>query len=107
MRRAREAVDAAVLAAAVGVDGLVEADVGAVVAGDDALRRLLAHVGLEGLQLAEALPAVVEGLAQLALVAADAVGARTAAAASLGIHEGWVVIVHDCVPLEHSGQTER
>ena len=53
---------------------------------------------------AEAFPAVVERLAQLALVAADAVGSRAAAAASLGIHEGWVVIVHDCV-LAHSDQS--
>ena len=96
MRGAGEAVDAAVLATPIGVDGLVEADVGAVVAGDDAFGRLVAHVGLEGLQLGEALPAVIERLAQLALVAADAIGARAAAAASLGIHEGWVVIVHDC-----------
>ena len=61
------AIDAAVLAAAIGVDGLVEADVGAVVGRDDALGRLPVHIGLEGLEVGQALPAVVERLAQLAL----------------------------------------
>ena len=40
MARPRVAVDAAVLAAAVGIDRLLEGDVGRVVAGDDAAREL-------------------------------------------------------------------
>ena len=43
--RAGEAVDAAVLAAAVGVDRAVEGDVGALVAGDDRARPLDRHLG--------------------------------------------------------------
>ena len=86
-----EAVDAAVLAAAIGVDRLVEADVGAVVAGDDALGHLPVHVGLERLKLGQALPAVVERLALLGFVAADAVGARPAAPPALSIHKCRVV----------------
>ena len=73
------------LAAAVGVDRLVETDVGAVVGGDDALGRLAVDLGREGLQLGEAFPAIVEGLAQLGLEAPDAVGARAPAAAPLAI----------------------
>src|SRR5690606_1047927 len=44
VRGAREAVHAAVLAAAVGVDRLAEADVGGLVAADDAACALLGHV---------------------------------------------------------------
>jgi hypothetical protein len=91
VRWAGEAIDAAVLAAAVGVDRLIEADVRAVIAGNDALGDFLAHVGLEGFQIAQALPTVVEGLALLVLVAADAVGARAAAAPAFCIHECRVV----------------
>src|SRR5438132_14203128 len=40
MRRAREAVDAAVLAATIGIDARLEADVGAVVVRDDGARRI-------------------------------------------------------------------
>ena len=87
VRGPREAIDAAVLAAPIGVDGLVEADVGTVVAGDDALGRLAMNLGLEGRKLAEAFPAVVERLAQLALEAADAVGARAAPAPPLSVHK--------------------
>ncbi len=59
--RPRKAVDAAVLAAAIGIDRAVEADVGRVVAGDDLARGVGAHRGLERRQILDALPAVVEG----------------------------------------------
>src|SRR6186997_459289 len=88
---AGKAVDAAMLAAAVGVDRLIEADVGAVIAGDDALGHLLAHVGLEGFQFAQTFPAVIERLALLALVAANTVGARAAAAPAFCIDKCRVV----------------
>ena len=77
---ARVAIDAAVLAAAVRIDRLVEGDVRALVARDDGAGRLDVHVGAERLQLAEALPAVVERDAPLALEAARVVRARAAAA---------------------------
>src|SRR5690606_30089941 len=83
MGRPGVAVDAAVLAAAVGIDRAVEADVGTVVSCDDAARGLDAHLGLEGVQRGEALPAVVELLPDLRLVAPDPVGACTAATAPL------------------------
>src|SRR6476659_7408811 len=40
MRRAREAIDATVLAPPIGIDRLFEADIGTIVAGDNALGRL-------------------------------------------------------------------
>ena len=73
MRGPGIAVNAAVLAAAIGVDGLVEADVGTVVAGDDALGGLAMHLGFERLEFAQAFPAVIERFAQFALEPADMV----------------------------------
>src|SRR6185437_5454941 len=83
--RPRVAVDAAVLAAAVGVDRGGEADVGAVVSCND-------HLGLFGRNgggdsvhhLVVERPAVVEGLAHLGLEAAGTVGAGAAPADLLG-----------------------
>ena len=48
------------LAAAIGIDRAVEGDVGRVVPGDDGLRLLLEHLGAEGRQVLEPLPAVIE-----------------------------------------------
>ncbi len=74
MRRPREAVDAAMLAAPVGIDRAVEADIGRLVAGDDAPRRHLLHVGGKRFELAERFPTVVDGLIGDRLEAAAAVG---------------------------------
>src|SRR4029079_1818399 len=74
VRRPREAVDAAVLAAAIGVDREVEVDVGRVVRREDRLDALLDDFGprrerdLLG-KLVERAPAVVEVLARVARVA--------------------------------------
>src|SRR5262245_11647493 len=83
MRRPRKAINAAVFATPVGIDRLFEADVGAVVAGDDALGGFEVNLGLEGRKVAQARPAIVEGLPRLTFKAPDAVGAGAAAAASL------------------------
>ena len=69
VRRPGEAVDAAVLAAAVGVDREVEGEVGRVVAGEDRLDPLLDHRRLRrqpllGGRLLERAPAVVVALAR-------------------------------------------
>ena len=71
MARAGVAVDAAVLAAAIGIDRLREADVGRVVARDDRARALLGHAGLQlgGVPFLGR-PAVVERLARERLEAA-------------------------------------
>ena len=61
----RVAIEAAVLAAAVGVDRAVERDVGRVVAGDDRLGLLPGHLGRERLGRFVLRPAVVERLAPL------------------------------------------
>src|SRR5437879_5278953 len=61
MRRPREAVDAAMLAAAIGIDGAVEADVGGIVARDLLSRGVDLDRRLERRQFLEALPAIVEG----------------------------------------------
>src|SRR5262249_21381297 len=83
VRRPGEAVDAAVLATAIGVDRDVEVDVGRIVAVQDALRLLLAARGARGevllrRALVEPAPAFV---ARLALHALEAVrdGPRRAA----------------------------
>ena len=68
--RPREAIDAAVLAAAIGIDRAVEADIGRGVAGDDTPGRDLLDFGRERLELAERLPAVVHRLIGDRLVAA-------------------------------------
>src|SRR2546423_14177638 len=60
MRRAREAVDAAVLAAAIGIDRAVEGNIRRIVAGDDAACCIDRDRRLERRQLFELLPAVVE-----------------------------------------------
>ena len=85
--RPRKTVDAAVLAAAVGVDRLVEADIRAVVGRYDALGRLAVHNSLEGLELGQAFPAVVEGLAQLALEPPDPVRSGAPAAAPFPVDQ--------------------
>jgi hypothetical protein len=70
VRGPREAVDAAVLAAAVRVERAVEVDVGRFVSGEHRLHVLEAHLGREGHEfvglghaLFERAPAVVEGVA--------------------------------------------
>ena len=83
VRRPREAIDAAVLAAAIGIDRAVEGNVRRLVAGDDLARGVDRHRGLERRQLLQALPAVVEGDARDRLVAAGGVGQRAAAAPAL------------------------
>ena len=83
--RPREAIDAAVLAAAIGIDRAVEGDVRRIVAGDDLARRVDRHRGLERRQFVEALPAVVEGDARERLVAAGGIRQRAAAAPALAV----------------------
>ena len=85
MGRPRETVDAAMLAAPVGVDRTVEADIGRIVAGDDLARGIERDRGLERRQFVEALPAVVERDARLGLEAAAGVGLRAAAAPPLAL----------------------
>src|SRR5262249_23459335 len=85
VRRPGVAVDAAVLAAAVGIDRRRKAHVGAVVAGDDHLGLLGRDGGGQLLRrVVVRLPAVVEGLAHLAFVPAGDVGAGAASAYLLG-----------------------
>src|SRR5581483_10449063 len=84
---AGEAIDAAMLAAPVGIDRLPETDIRAVVGGDDALGHLAIDIGLERGELGQALPAVVEGLAQLALEPPGPVRPGTAAAPAIGIDQ--------------------
>ena len=81
--RPREAVDAAVLAAAIGVDRTVEADIGGIVARDDLARGVDRDRGLERRQFLEALPAIVERDPRLGLVSAAVIGLRAAAAPPL------------------------
>ena len=68
------------LAAPVGVDRAVEADIGRVVAGDDLARGVDRDRGLERRQFIEALPAIVEGDARFGLEASAVVGLRAPAA---------------------------
>ena len=73
VRRPREAIDAAMLAAAIGIDRAVEGNVGRLIARDDLARGVDLYRRLERRQFVEALPAVVEGDARDRLVAARGV----------------------------------
>jgi hypothetical protein len=53
------------LAAAIGVDRAVEGDVGRGVAGDDGARPLHLHFGLEGRQVFQRVPAIVEDMREI------------------------------------------
>ena len=77
VRRPRVAVDAAVLAAPVGVERLAEVDVRRVVRGDEAARFFPGHLGARQRRrlFVAALPAVVEALAQVALEPVGEAGA--------------------------------
>src|ERR1700747_891449 len=86
MRRPREAIDAAVLAAAIRIDGTVEANVGRVVPRDHFSRGIERNGGLERWQLLETLPAVVEGDPRFGLKAAAGVRLRAAAPPPLAIN---------------------
>ena len=84
MGRPGEAVDAAMLAAPIGVDRTVEADIGGFVAGDDAPRRHLLHFGGERIEFAERVPAIVDRLIGDRLEPAGAVGLGTPAMPATG-----------------------
>ena len=93
MARARIAVDAAMLAAAVGIDRAVERDVGAVVARDDRLGGVLENFRLKGLQQTEAFPAVVEGFMDVGFEAPCLVRPRPPAATAFAVDDmisGWL-----------------
>src|SRR3979409_658658 len=85
MGRPREAVDAAMLAAPVGVDRPIEADIGRVVAGNDLARGIDGDRGLERRQFIEALPAVIERDPRFGLEPAAFVGLRAAATPPLAL----------------------
>src|SRR3984957_15162084 len=87
MRRPRETVDTAVLAAAIRIDRAVEGNVRRIVAGDDLARRIRRHRGLERRQFLKALPAVVEGNPRQRLIAARRIRQAAAAAAALAVDQ--------------------
>src|SRR6516164_1519911 len=80
-----KAIDATMLAAAIGIDRPVEADIWRIVARDHLSRGVERHGGLERRQLLQTLPAVIEGRARLGLVAAADVGLRAAPAPPLPV----------------------
>ena len=81
----RVAIDAAMLAAAIGIDRAVEADVGRVVARDDASRLLYMYIGLERGQVLQRAPSVVDLLAREGLEAPACIRHGAASAPSHGI----------------------
>src|SRR5204863_7849830 len=83
MGRPSEAVDAAMLAAPVGVDGTIETDIGRIVAGDDLARGIERYRCLERRQFIEALPAVIERDPRFSLETTAGVGLRAPAAPPL------------------------
>ena len=85
VRRPGETIDAAVLAAAIGIDRAVEGNVGGIVAGDDLPRRVDRHRRPERRQILDAQPTVIEGDAGQRLEASGAVGDRAAAAPPITI----------------------
>ena len=86
--RPRVAIDAAVLAAAIGIDRAVEADIRRLVPADDLARLLDLHMGLERRQFLEAFPAVVERHLGGRLEPARGVGYGAAPAPAPGLHRG-------------------
>ncbi len=93
VRGAREAVDAAVLAAPIGIDRAVEGDIGRIVARDDGLRLFQRHLRLERRQFGRTAPAVILGHPRLGLVAAAAIRDGAPATPAVPIHEfrrGWL-----------------
>ncbi len=88
VRRPREAIDAAVLAAAIRIDRAIEGNVGRIVAGDDLAGGVDRHRGLKRRQLVQALPAVIESDAGQRLETPGRVRHGAAAAAALAIDGG-------------------
>ena len=83
MRRPREAIDAAMLAAAIGVDGPIERDIGRIITGDDFAAGIDRDLGPKRRQILDGLPAVVEGKGGLGLEPAGGICQRTPPAAAL------------------------
>src|ERR1700743_1305785 len=75
VRRTREAINASVLAATIGIHGAVEAEIRAIVTRDDGLGSLGGQRGLDAdrLEVLIRRPAVIEGLRAKALKAAGIV----------------------------------
>jgi hypothetical protein len=76
-----EAIDAAMLAAAIRVDRAIEGNIGRFVARYDRARLFDLYVGLERRQFLERVPAIVEDIALVLLVAPARIDARPAAPA--------------------------
>src|SRR5208282_2290302 len=87
--RPRVAIEAAVFAAAVGVDRSVERNVGRLVAGDDNLWPFQNNLGRQRLGRLLACPAIVEILVLLEFETAGDVGRRAASAPPLGGHKAF------------------
>src|ERR1700761_5461746 len=86
MGRSRETINAAVLAAAIGIDGAIKTDVGGVVSRDDLACSIERDRGLERRQFFKALPAIVKRNPSLGLKAAAGVRLRAAPASSFAIN---------------------
>src|SRR6516164_345610 len=82
----REAIDAAMLAAAIRINRSAEADIGRRVPRDDPPRRDLLHFGGQGLELGKRLPAVVQRLITDRLIAAGSIGRSPPPVAAVGSH---------------------
>ena len=96
MRGPRKAIDAAMLAAAIRVDGAVERNVRRIVARDDLARGIDSHARFERRQLIEALPSVIEGDPRKRLVAARRIRRSAASAPHLQIWRLGVETLHRC-----------
>src|SRR5262249_12044654 len=86
MGRAGEAVDAAMLAAAIWIDRAVKRDIGRIVVGDDPASAVDGDGRLERRQLFRALPAVIERNPCQRLETARRVRVRTTAATARAVH---------------------
>ena len=82
MGRPRKTVNAAMLAAAIGIDRLLERDVGRIIAGDDGLAGIAYQGGPERRKIVlriRALPAVIDRLSDKPLIPVGLVGDRASA----------------------------
>ena len=87
MRRPRVTINTAMLAAAIGIDRLVEGNIGAVVACNDGAGRRILDFSFERGQFAKTFPAIVKALALFAIKTAGGIGESTTPAAQISRHD--------------------
>src|SRR5690606_26068563 len=106
MGRPGKAIDAAMLTAPIWIDGPIERNVGRTVAGDDGAWLFHLHLGLEGRQILQRLPAVIEDVAGGRLEAAGGIDARTPTPPAIDL-DAHPAFLHESIRQPRSAAAER